>query len=75
MDNTELPKFNEGMAKGNTCAKCAVVFDIFVGANLGVSYCRGGNICRLENPVFGEHLHRTCGNCHYIWAEQTADKK
>ncbi len=53
----KLAKFD----KDNRCSKCG-------SENVNTYYCNEGWVrCSLKQD--GEHLHRTCGRCHYEWLE------
>ncbi len=42
----------------------------------GLDYCEGGTDAeghpKCGLGVLGEHQHRTCGRCGYVWAEEVA---
>lgn len=68
-----LPAFNPDTA----CPKCrceSVSTNYHVG--IGTHRPCGSLLNRLDYQQvqdFGEHLDRTCGRCHYGWAEACAD--
>lgn len=52
----------------NLCSKCC-------HENINIEYCNGttrlaGNVCNVEG---GEHLHKKCLKCGYIWCERCTD--
>lgn len=50
------------------CPKCTVK------ATTSIKYCKGTVMsCPAHPNEQGEHLHRTCQTCGYVWAEDCAD--
>ncbi len=65
------------MSNGIRCQKCGYIGGYMFRGHYqcppppptphhGVRYCAG---CHLQE---GEHLHRICPNCGYVWVEQCA---
>lgn len=66
-EKQQLPPFNES----SRCIKCGWIKGPEVKP--GVQFCQQveGKACPAGYPheVFGEHFHRQCPRCSYVWAE------
>lgn len=63
-----LPKLDSIEA----CVKCTRAFDEASSAEPKLEYCMKADIIVNGKTYEGEHIHRTCPFCNYIWKERTA---
>lgn len=60
-----IPPFN----RAAVCPKCR-------HDGVTTRYCAGGDFswhCEVRMP--GEHLHRRCSRCHYLWVQRCLDQE
>ena len=63
-----LPKLDSIKA----CDKCTRSFDEASSAEPKLEYCKKADIIVKGKTYEGEHIHRTCPFCRFIWNERTA---